>query len=171
MNTKKTIGISMIALLVVAMGASMAAATGFSATPDPVKLIDDVADADKALTVTWYHDSVNIDTNWRVLKYDGSGWVDNNEIQMKEDGTATFASSGTQYFVASLPVQFDLKDAGGVDSKPGDRYQIEFKNATGSVVGLQAVTVEVDLIPEFTTIAIPVVALLGLVLFMRRKKD
>ena len=64
-----------------------------------------------------------------------------------------------------------MNDAGGAN--PGDEYRIIFEDKLSGTeyIHTYVVTVWIDLVPEFTTLAIPVVALLGLVLFMRRKKD
>ena len=168
MNTQKTIGISMIALLAVALSVSMAAAddTGFTASPSTITLGDN-SEQLSAFTVTW-HGSDVIDSTWCIYK-DGTGPTD--DLKIRPTGTSAYASSGPQNFGATSSVVYDLIDAENAASAPGDTYYIQFADNDGIQYTVYVTTVQVGLIPEFATIAIPVVALLGLVFFMRRKEQ
>ena len=164
MNIKKTIGISMIALLVVAMGAGMAAAGGWDANPIAFDLPDDGV-KDDAFTITWTPGTMN--ATWVIL--DPATGSPTNDIEIRTGAEAYASASTGDVAYSSSGISYDVKDVTGT---VGDTYWIRFTNSTTQQeLGTQIVTVTVTVIPEFATIAIPVVALLGLVLFMRRKKD
>ena len=151
----------MIALLVVALSVSMAAAVGFTINPDPIQLQDE---GFSTFTVYWDGDDP-ITADWDVLT---GAFGTTSDLQIKT-GTDDFGSTGTQVFAAKQTITYTLKDGGGTATGHGDTYYIQFSD--GMTPCRQMVTVTVELIPEFATIAIPAIALLGLVFFMRRKEQ
>ena len=162
MNITKIIGTSMIALLVVALSVSMAVAIGFTINPDPINLPNE---GTSPFTVYWDGNDA-VTAHWKVLD---ANYVATTELQIQTGG-APYASSGTQVFAGGETLTYTVKDNGGVATADGDLYRIRFMDAQNELISDQIVTVKVNIVPEFATLAIPVVALLGLVLFMRRKK-
>ena len=170
MNTKKLIGTSMIALLVVALSVSMAAA----AMPD-IGACDSNGD-----TKTMFDDADDVyvkgqgiagDSYTVYVMPDQTSWdgtedlaADNMaKITVTVDSTGLAFSSqpiliwaGTQ----TIPEEYDLV----LDTNNNGVFDWGDDVEDGMEVGF-------TIVPEFATLAIPVVALLGLVLFMRRKKD
>ena len=167
----------MIALLVVALSVSMAAAddTGLSVDSATFAFSDDAVEAN-VFTVKWTDDQnqQTIYAGWRIQKKVDDVWVNvDDEVAISEAGADAFAPIGSHEFAAGTSRSYDIKDVGKTESQAGDLYRIRFENTQGYYdEGDFRVTTKGDLnIPEFATLAIPVVALLGLVLFMRRKKD
>jgi hypothetical protein len=176
MNTKKLIGTSMIALLVVAMGAGMVAAdpAEIDILPDGVDLVPGqnvtttahiykmlCSGSSRTLDV-----SVTAGTASEITYY----IIDNN---VAPAGTATgIGSASYTYTPAAGTTEYDItvmaKAASGTE---GNTYTLRYYDSDSGNADEALATVHTTAIPEFATIAIPAIALLGLVLYMRRKKD
>ena len=176
MNTKKLIGTSMIALLVVAMSVSMAAANPaeIAIEPDDIDLIPGQNVTTTAhVTEMWCSGSsrtldvsVTAGTSGEITYY----IIDNNIVPA---GTATGVGSASYtYTPATTTTEYDLtvivKAASGTE---GNTYTLRYYDSDSGNADEASATVHPTAIPEFATIAIPMIALLGLVLYMRRKKD
>ena len=188
----------MIALLVVALSVSMAAAgpeyvvvspgdqqlTPGQSTPDGTYATYNIAvtwipsDGTNSNTHTMYADTVYIvsgagNLNDLMFRFHhagepSSGWLTTAQTyQWHDDQTAAV----DEFTSDSLTV--DVLDTGTAENC---KYRFKVHDSLpypGSGGGTDSAcgTSYGTSIPEFTTLAIPVVALLGLVLFMRRKKD
>ena len=159
----------MIALLVVAMGASMAAAAA-QVVFDPSSIsnpLDGITVSDATVTVSITATGARTITlattptiNARLVGNGiDTGWI-NGYVSTQYDATAGD-------YVYTLSVNGTAKGRVSVADHLGTTPPAPWDYANCDV-GYG--TADVD-IPEFATLAIPVVALLGLVLFMRRKKD
>ena len=168
MNTKNLIGTSMIALLVVALSVGMAAAA-------------DIGPSDASgVTKIQFEDNEDVyavgqgpaSTTCYVYVMDNRiVWNDNDSlagyrerVTVVIDNTGmNFNPSPTMIWPAEETVvgPYDLVIDTGMDGFFNSSVDdVENCRVTGFTV-----------VPEFTTIAIPMIALLGLVLYMRRKKD
>ena len=181
MNTKKLIGTSMIALLVVALSVSMAAAdTGWiravdSSGTDMTKIPFGPGDmvyangdglegtsADIYVVpnrVLWeYGDNMSIIAYTLRVTGVAANEVDAAAIPSTQKylGTVGLGSGEIPY-----PGEYDILYDCNHDGIYGG----------GDTVNHFEVCKAFTTVPEFTTIAIPMIALLGLVLYMRRKKD
>ncbi|KAF5413932.1 MAG: hypothetical protein C5S48_10210 [Candidatus Methanogaster sp.] len=178
MNTKKLIGTSIIALLVVALSVGMAAAKPCTVTIADHPIINPldgstvttsttaIADYDpgdgttRYLSVTTEHSDLHIRVN---------GTVNGTDV---DTGWGNTARAGTSYTIDSTypDSQLTVWVYGGTsgDVRVEDNAGTTYNTAAG--YDYAVCTTQVD-IPEFATIAIPMIALLGLVLYMRRKKD
>lgn len=176
MNTRKTIGTSMIALLVVALSVGMAAAgTGLSVDSVTFAFSDGDVEAD-AFTVKWTDDenSATINAGWTIQKKVNGAWVSTDDVQISRAGDDDFAGTDPHEFTHGTSYSYDVRDVGGYNSKVDDLYRIRFSNTDGDHYDEGDFTVTAKgtvTVPEFATLAIPVVALLGLVFFMRRKEQ
>ena len=196
MNIKKLIGTGMIALLVVALSVSMAAAQGaiqstdataaseinnfvvgdevyarglFLTDPDGNGLVDVYIVVDGAKEEIWYDGEPIVDPTDHPLVLVKSG-VHNDTINI---------FTGTGPLLLGTVVNKDLSSVDGSSEIPApgsfdivyDCNRDGYFNASDDCVDYGICSGFTTDIPEFATLAIPVVALLGLVLFMRRKKD
>jgi hypothetical protein len=180
MNTKKLIGTSMIALLVVALSVSMAAAdTGW------IRAVDG---SGTDMTITPFGPGDIVYGNGNGL--DGISadiYVVPNRVWVHGDNMSTIAYTCIVTGVAANevdaaavpPTQKDLGTVGlgsGEIPYPGE-YDILYDCNHDGIYDIGDTVNHFDVckafttIPEFTTLAIPMIALLGLVLYMRRKKD
>ena len=167
MNIKKLIGTSMIALLVVAMGVSMAAAADVT-MPNPI--INALNGSDETTVTVTVTGAVLGDREVYIE-------TDNSNLQAKlvgqgidTDWVAGYPGVSRTYTTTESDYTFDLS----INGTSEGTVSVQDKKAGGgsiSVCDSTVVSSQVNKIPEFATLAIPVVALLGLVLFMRRKKD
>ncbi len=179
MNIKKLIGTSMIALLVVALSVSMAAAMPATVTINANPIVN-VLDGTTVTIVTVTVSDIDYGLGSPQTRYisvdvdDANLWADvsdngvatgftNNQIPGAVGGTYT-AISGDYTFTLSVKGTAPSHQHVTVRDNYGAVYSDLSADDTASC------TRPVD-IPEFATIAIPMVALLGLVLYMRRKKD
>ncbi|MCK4458238.1 MAG: PEF-CTERM sorting domain-containing protein [Methanosarcinales archaeon] len=179
MNTRKTIRISMIALLVVALSVSMAAAD-----PDP----DIQACKQDGTFATEFLDGEDVYARGAGT---GGDYVD-IYIMKNRDGwtkdSTKLITSYAEYVTVANNAQIDSDGYGfagstnpahliwaGTDTAHGTYDIILDVDQNGYYDGNDDVQdglgIGFTVVPEFATIAIPVVALLGLVFFMRRKKD
>ena len=185
MNIKKLIGTSMIALLVVALSIGMAVADPCDVTIAADKIINPL----DGTTVT--HTTVTIDkysvagsnpadryvsakTDWDDLWIRVNGTVNTVPV---DTGWANNVRKGDSYTLA-LPVSTTSTTSTlNVWVKGNQTGDVFVEDNMGSVYNNTAQGIDHAkctrqvVVPEFATIAIPVLALLGLVLFMRRKKD
>jgi len=167
MNVKKLIGTSMIALLVVAMGAGMAAAADVTMPNPIINALNGSDETTVTVTVTGAvvgAREVYIETDNSKLqaRLEGQG-IDTGWVAHYPGKSRTYTAIGSDY-------TFNLSIRGTSEGM----VAVQDKKATGGSISTCDSTVvssQVNKIPEFATLAIPVVALLGLVLFMRRKKD
>jgi len=183
MNTKKLIGTSMIALLVVALSVGMAAAMPCTVTIADHPIInplDDSTVTTSSVTITDYDPDegttryLSVITEHADLYIKVNGTIKGNAV---DTGWGNTGRVGTSYTIdtpttnPSYPsYQLTVWVYGGT---AGDVVVEDNGGATHTtVVGSDHAkcTTQVE-IPEFAAIAIPVLALLGLVLYMRRKKD
>ena len=181
MNIKKIIGTSMIALLVVALSVGMAAAMPATVTINANPIINALdGTAVTTVTVTVSDIDYGISGGNPQIRYisvdvdDANLWAD-----ITDNGVATgFTNSqipgavGGTYTATSGDYTFTLSVKGTAPSHQHVTVRDNFGNVYSdlSADDTASCTRPVD-IPEFATMAIPVLALLGLVLFMRRKKD
>jgi hypothetical protein len=171
MNVKKLIRTSMIALLVVAMSVSMAAAATIDIAPNPIhNALNGTHETTGTVTISnavTGTRSMVLDTNTpnlqaRLVGDDGfdTGWV--TDLGATNTYTAT-----TRDYTFTLTVRGTGAGRVAVADYLG--------TATPSLVQFSECDIAYETtdvkIPEFVTIAIPMIALLGLVLYMRRKKD
>lgn len=197
MNIKKLIGTSAVALLVVALSVSMAAAQGSIESTDsignnPVShfiLGDDVYarglglidyDGNNLVDIYVIVDSV------KPEKWDDGEKIDNATAHPKvlvltavdpKDLNVGAGAAGPLYL--GTIVDKDLGSVNGINEipAPGD-FDIVYDCNQDGYFDKTNDSVDYDVcsgfrtdIPEFATIAIPAIALLGLVLYMRRKKS
>ena len=168
----------MIALLVVAMGAGMAAAdvgwiravdgsgTDMTTTPfgpgdmayaNGYGLAGTSADIYVVPNRVWVHgDNMSTVAYTLIVTGVAANEVDATVPAKKYLGTVGLGSGEIPY-PGEYDILYDCNNDGKYDS--------------GDTVNHFDICKAFTTIPEFATIAIPVVALLGLVLFMRRKKD
>ena len=178
MNTKKTIGISIIALLVVAMSAGMVAAKPATVTIEANPItnpLDGVAVTDTEVLVsdidyfgmgTPHTRCISVITDHAGLeaKITGTG-LDTGWAKLGDRKEATYSASGGDYtFTLHVKGTAPSHQHVTVADNNGTTYTPDSAQDSASC------TRPVD-IPEFAAIAIPVIALLGLVLYMRKKKD
>ena len=188
MNTKKLIGTSMIALLVIAMGAGMAAAAtaqiyatdsnGDTRIPSEFGPGEDVY-----AKVTEHGLTSSATADIYVVFADNSAWTDGEPIDAAPHlkvfapisvstadipvGTYILVKLGTVGTEIPYPDSFDLV----YDEDKNGNLDVTLGTSDNDAVNHWDTCVAFSSIPEFATIAIPMVALLGLVLYMRRKKD
>ena len=155
----------MLLLVVVAMSAGMAAAAQMAVT-DPIDLVPgqyvgttatissiNDATAGRTLVVTVVAGTAT-DLTFKV----GNQPATNGGI------TYPYTPTGSTH---DIQVEIQVCDT----SSSGTEYELYYKDFESGAGDTASATVYGTSIPEFATIAIPVVALLGLVLFMRRKKE
>ena len=178
MNIKKLIGTSMIALLVVAMGAGMAAAKPCTVVIAANPIVNPLDGTETTTTVTVsdidyvgmgspHTRCISVITDHTNLeaKVTGSGGLDTGWAKLGNRKEATYNASGGNYiFTLHVKGTAPSHQHVTVADNNGTTYTVDSAQDSASC------TRPVD-IPEFATMAIPVLALLGLVLFMRRKKD
>jgi len=167
--------ITALSLTVVMLAAmtGIAAATGFDIDPYQFTIPDDSIGGEVEVTVTWTG-SVPVTAAWHIQKKINGVWNDNDEVNAKT-GSEDYASSGNQGFAANEEIVYLVKDVGGEDSQPTNMYRIQFWNVEDSPEnadeGEFVVTGKGEInVPEFTTIAMPVAAIFGLVLFFNHRK-
>lgn len=170
MNTKKLIGTSMIALLVVALSVSMAAAADPDVNPSNASgvittVFEDYEDV-YAIGMGAPNDICDVYVmDNRIAWNDGDSLaVHKKKVAVVIDTTGNnFNPNPTKIWPAAETVEgpYDLVIDTGQDG---------FYNSSDDDVENCRVT-GFTVVPEFATIAMPVLALLGLVLYMRRKKD
>ena len=168
----------MIALLVVALSVSMAAADPCTVViaDDPIiNPLDGSTVTSTTVTIGDYKPAGGTDRYVSAITEHSNLWVrvngtvNNNSV---DTGWANSDRKGIHYTIANtgatsmLTVWVYGAQAGEV------RVEDNIGTVYNTTIGYDyaACTRPVD-IPEFATIAIPMIALLGLVLYMRRKKD
>ena len=197
MNIKKLIGTSAVALLVVALSVSMAAAQGSIESTNSLGtnnvntfiLSDDVyarglglsdCDGNNLVDVYVVRDSVKPET------WDDGEKIDNATAHPKvlvlidvDPNDLNVLGSGMGPLYLGTVVDKDLGSVNGINEipVPGD-FDIVYDCNQDGHFDANNDSVDYDVcsgfrtdIPEFATIAIPAIALLGLVLYMRRKKS
>jgi hypothetical protein len=178
MNIKKTMGTSMIALLVVTMSVSMAAACPAEMDILPTPMPDLIPS--QYVTTTAHEYKMVCDGTSRTLTVTAVGATSgditfkvtdfNHAIPVTVGPTADSISytytpaAGTTIY----DIQVEIMAAAGTE---GNAYTFYYEDVQSGAFDTGSATVHTTAIPEFATIAIPAIALLGLVLFMRRKKD
>jgi hypothetical protein len=183
MNTKKTIGISMIALLVVAMGAGMAAAAPH------VWAVNETGCELEAYNLLFGNGETVYATGTGTTGFSAKvyvvldrSWANGDTMDDVVGGTVGYTTLVTGVTSAAItdPAKIEVGVVGtGTGQIPTGDYDLFYDiNGDGIyTVGTDDVEHHMECeafgaeVPEFATIAIPVLALLGLVLFMRRKKD
>ena len=178
MNVKKLIGTSMIALLVVALCAGMAAAQNVIVTaPGSTDLLPgDTTGIAYAVEVNGI--DLTAGSHTIIASIQGPGnpndlefefvWGTSDDSEWVSAGTSCTWTPGasTENFVINVRAKSIL-----ISPIPTD-YNFAVGDSDGGYgFGIATTKASTSDIPEFATLAIPVVALLGLVLFMRRKKD
>ena len=183
MNTRKTIRISMIALLVVALSVSMAAA----AAPSVWAENETGYDMTSSGIPFGYHDKVYVSgygttgTSANVYVVPERTWT-NGEKMTDFGGTVGYIikQANVASGVISAPNSVYIGTVGTASGEiPAGDYDIFYDIDNDGTYTVNVDTVEHEMqckgfsanVPEFATIAIPAIALLGLVFFMRRKKD
>ncbi|MEA3281475.1 MAG: hypothetical protein U9Q68_02785 [Euryarchaeota archaeon] len=177
MNTTKLIGTSMLALLIVAISVGMAAAVepDIQACQQNGDLKQEFLDAeDVYVTGSGTGDDV---VDVYVMKNKDT-WTKSDTVLLNSYSeyvfkiTATIQSDGTGFTGTDAPAQ---KLWGGDSTVPGTYDIIMDVGQDGYFNGnddcQNGLDIGFHVVPEFATIAIPMIALLGLVLYMRRKKD
>lgn len=172
---QKTIGMSMIALVVIALSAGMAAAATVDIVDDPIiNPLDsstvttttvDVTHIDYSTYGNSHNRYVSIETFHSGLsaKVTGPGGLDTGWVTNGMAGAGYTATSPPSDYAFTLHVKGTAPGEVYVADNAGDQYIAKGSDSASC-------TRPAD-IPEFATIAIPVVALLGLVFFMRRRKE
>jgi len=179
MNIKKIVGTSMIALLVVALSVGMVAAKPATVTINANPIIN-ALDGTAVTTVTVTVSDIDYGLGSPQTRYisvdvdDTNLWADvsGNGVVTGFTNSQTPGAIGGTYQATSGDYTFTLSVKGTAPSHQHvtvrDNYGASYSDQSADDTA--SCTRPVD-IPEFATIAIPVVALLGLVLYMRRKKD
>ena len=168
----------MIALLVVAMGAGMAAADPAemdilpTPMPDliPAQYVTTTAHeykmacdgSSRTLTVTVENANPN-DITFNLTDFNPTVPATVGPTVGSISYTYTPAIGTTVY-----DIQVEIMAAAGTE---GNTYSFYYEDVQSGAFDTGSATVHTTAIPEFATIAIPMIALLGLVLYMRRKKD
>ena len=156
----------MIALLVVAMGAGMAAAAwpdiGACDSNGITKTV--FADADDVYVKGQGADGATYNV---YVMPDQTSWNGNENLEANKVAKISVTVDNTEQFrqliwagTQTIPEKYDLV----LDTNGNGVFDLGDDVEDGMEVGL-------TIVPEFATMAIPVLALLGLVLYMRRKKD
>ncbi|KAF5417842.1 MAG: hypothetical protein C5S49_02575 [Candidatus Methanogaster sp.] len=179
MNTKKTIRVSIVALLIVLLSVGMVTAMPATVTiaANPItNPLDGTTVSTTIVTVSDIDYGGMGDTHTRCIsvitdhadleaRVADSGNLDTGWANLGNRTEVTYTASGGDY-------TFKLYVRGTAPSH--QHITVADNNGTtytpDSAQDSASCTRPVD-IPEFATIAIPVVALLGLVLYMRKKKD
>ena len=177
MNTKRLIGTSIVALLVVTISVGMAAADPAELDILPVD-VDLVPDQNVTTTAHIYkmacsgsprtlYASITAGTASEITYY----IIDNNVAP----GVVAAMGVGSASYTYTPPagtITYDItvlvKAASGTE---GNTYTLKYCDSDSGNADEAMATVHTIAIPEFAAIVIPVLALLGLVLYMRRKKD
>ncbi len=195
MDIKKLIGTSMIALLVVAMSVSMAAAVqGSIDSSDSAGneinhfLLDDevyarglsLVDCDSNNLVDVYV----VEDSAKPEIWDDGEKIDNATthqmvLMRTADPNSINVGSGAGPLLLGTVVDKDIDSVNGFDELPApgtfdivyDCNQDGYFDITNDSVDYGICVGFSTDIPEFTTIMVPAIALLGLVLYMRRKND
>jgi hypothetical protein len=168
MKIGQTISMGVIALLVVAMSAGMAAAATIAIAPNPIpNALNGTHVTSGTVTIS------NADIGSRSVVLDTS--TADLQARLVGNGMDTgWVTSTTKTYDASASEHTFTLYVKGIAS--GRVAVADYKGTTVPSLmqfaecDVAYETVDVR-IPEFATLAIPVVALLGLVLFMRRKKE
>ena len=174
----------MIALLVVALSVSMAAAQPALIHIDDIPMYNPLDGSTETNTGVLVYD-----IDYRLIANGGQGTPHTRCITIKTSNTDLHArlvnvTSGVDTGYTTTTNVSDTYTATDPDTYAFKLYvwggtagEVSIWDNAGSTwdpmsggVDLAVGTTGVD-IPEFTTIAIPAIALLGLVLYMRRKKD
>ena len=192
MNTKKLIGTSMIALLVVALSVSMAAADPESMHVEPgdLELTPNQDYTNPGAIYTTYDINITIvgppvgkgpyvHTIYAVTDgvVGGTGGATTDLMFRFNYGTysSSWLNSGTTWPWNDTNNQINLLTVDVLDTGSSTdavyMFTVHDNFTYGGAVDSAKGTVYAHAIPEFATIAIPMIALLGLVLYMRRKKD
>ena len=173
MNIRKTLRMSMIALLVVVGMTGMAAAENMYITaPSPAEMLPGGGAISYTVTLNAFDDMAN-PHNITSTIIDPTG---SNDLQFEFvwSGTSSgWLESGDSYnwgppLGSSDSIMMNVKAKTATLTDQTYRFKVEDSDGGW---GESSATTKADTIPEFATLAIPVVALLGLVLYMRRKKD
>ncbi len=163
--------VAVLALLV-AMSAPAAMADETPPESDPPQ-IDAYWDSDQNIIVATAWDFGNQDDKYHQFKcyLDGGTTLTGTIFIPKKDGTEVVVGDGSYYkYTQTFELALENTDdtgrvclyKGGIEGS--DQTEIT------SPRGCDTVTVDDPYIPEFTTIAIPAIAILGLVAFYRRKQ-
>jgi|LGVF01.1.fsa_nt_gb hypothetical protein len=195
MNTKKLIETSMIVLLVVTLSVGMAAAQGVLQSTDSTGageidnfIVDDVVYA-RGLSLVDYDGNNKADVYIVVDSAKPEKWDDGKPIdtaghrkvlvRTNVDTNNINIGAGSGPLFLGTVVDKTLSNVNGVNEIPApgdfdiiyDCNQDGYYNVSNDYVDYGICSGFRTDIPEFATIAIPLIALLGLVLYMRRKKD
>jgi len=178
MNTKKLIGTSMIALLVVALSIGMAAADPAEMDILPKPMPDLIPS--QYVTTTAHEYVMACDGTARTLTVTvEAGTPGDITFKLTDSNPATPVTVGPTVGSISYTytpaagttmydIQVEIMAAAGTE---GNTYTFYYEDVQSGAFDTGSATVHTTAIPEFAAIAIPVLALLGLVLYMRRKKD
>ena len=156
---------SVIALLVVAMSAGMAAAAQMDVAPDPICLVPGQY-VMTTVTISGIHDLTQERT--MVITVESGTATD---LTFKVGGGEQVGGINYAYTPSATPHNIPVEVKVIDTAKVGTEYEIFYEDAKTGAGDKASATVYGTAIPEFATLAIPVVALLGLALFMRRKKE
>lgn len=165
MKMTKVITILAALTLLTAMAGIAVAQTGFLIDPDSFTVPDE--GVFNGVTVTWQGTS-STTANWYIQKYTTT-WVATTEMVAKiaTDDDSSYISSGAQTFAPNQPILYLIKDIGQENSKVNDQYRIRFEDDGGDFRVTSKASIAV---PEFATIALPAVAILGLFVFFNHRK-
>lgn len=195
MDTKNLIGLSVVALLVVTLSISMAAAQGSieSADSTGAKEVDDFiigesvyarglllvdCDSNNLVDVYVVLDSVKPET-WDDGETIDDATAHPRVLMKTADPNSINIGAGNGPLFLGTVVNKDLNSVNGLDEIPTpydfdiiyDCNQDGYFDVVNDTVDYGVCSGFTTSIPEFATIAVPMIALLGLVLYMRRKKD
>ena len=198
MNIRKLIGTSAVALLVVALSVSMAVAQGSIESTDILGdshinnfiLSDDVYARGLGLSDCDGNDLVDVyvvEDSAKPETWDDGEKIDNatthpmvlvlSDVDPNDINVVGLGTMGPLYI--GTVVDKDLSSVNGINEIPApgdfdivyDCNQDGYFDANNDSVDYSVCSGFRTDIPEFATIAIPMIALLGLVLYMRRKKS
>ena len=167
-----------MALLVVAMGAGMAAADPAEMDILPTPMPDLIPS--QYVTTTAHEYEMACDGSNRTLNVTvEAGTPSEITFKLTDSNHATPVTvgptvGGISYTytpadgTTTYDIQVEIMAAAGTE---GNSYTFYYKDVQSGAFDTGSATVHTTAIPEFATIAIPMIALLGLVLYMRRKKD
>ena len=167
-------GLLMLSAMVVFAGTA-SAVTSIQRTPDSIMIVEGGIDT-FTVTVLPSLDANNGDV--RVKMYSATG-IEKFNIVIKDEGDNTLASGKGDAEVIALPISYtsgvarvfsvEVTNTGA----PAGQYGIKFAANDGAFKWGDDASIWAEVesgIPEFTTIAIPVASILGLLFFFNHRK-
>ncbi|HIE31985.1 MAG TPA: PEF-CTERM sorting domain-containing protein [Methanosarcinales archaeon] len=174
MKIRNIIGTSIVALLAIALSVGMASAAQLTVDPNPLSLTSGVDVPTTAKFTAMYTDGSQRILSVYVV---GSGGGD-LKFEVSDPNNYGTSTTGQGYVVyrytppagqSEYDIHVTITAADGTSH--GTEYTIVYWDTQSYAYDIAVATVHATAVPEFATLAIPVVALLGLVFVMRRKKE